>query len=297
MNIHHLELFYYVAKCGGIAAAVRNIPYGIQQPAISGQMAKLEEALGVKLFNRRPFALSPAGEELFRFVEPFFANISTVEKKIVSSAAPQLRIAAPTMALHEYVPKLLRRVRQKFPAFRLNLYEASQPEVEILLQTREIDLAVTSIQKKLRTGLHSQALIDLPLVLLVPKKHPLTNANELWQRDKIEETLITFPPTEPVVVQFQRGLKALGIEWFSGIEVNSVNLIECYVTNGFGIGLTAAGPGIRCPAHLRRIPLEGFPPITMGAVWAGKLTPIARHFLAEVETQAKTIQEPPDRKL
>jgi len=40
MNIHHLELFYYVAKHGGIAAAVRKMPYGIQQPAVSGQIAR-----------------------------------------------------------------------------------------------------------------------------------------------------------------------------------------------------------------------------------------------------------------
>ena len=38
MNIHHLELFYYVARHGGITEAVRNIPYGIQQPAVSGQV-------------------------------------------------------------------------------------------------------------------------------------------------------------------------------------------------------------------------------------------------------------------
>ena len=53
MNIHHLELFYFVAKHGGIAAAVRNIPYGIQQPAVSGQIAKLEESLGTKQNNSR----------------------------------------------------------------------------------------------------------------------------------------------------------------------------------------------------------------------------------------------------
>jgi len=290
MNIHHLELFYYVAKHGGIAAAVRNIPYGIQQPAVSGQIAKLEESLGVKLFNRRPFSLLPAGEELFRFVEPFFGNIGVVEKKIHSSVAPQLRIAAPTMALHDYVPDLLHRLREKFPSFRLNLHEASQPEVEVLLQTQEIDLAVTSIDKKPRPGFHSQPLIELPLVLLVPKKHPLKDAQELWRRDKIEETLITFPPTEPVSVQFQRGLKALGVEWFSGIEVNSIRLIECYVSNGFGIGLTTAVPGTSCDPRVRRIPLDGFPPVTMGAVWVGKLSPIARQFLAEVETQAKAIE-------
>ena len=41
MNVHHLELFYYVAKHGGISQAVRNIPYGIQQPAVSGQVLAL----------------------------------------------------------------------------------------------------------------------------------------------------------------------------------------------------------------------------------------------------------------
>ena len=61
MNIHHLELFYYVARFGGISEAVRNIPYGIQQPAVSGQILQLEEFLGVTLFQRRPFELTPAG--------------------------------------------------------------------------------------------------------------------------------------------------------------------------------------------------------------------------------------------
>ena len=32
MNIHHLELFYYVARHGGISEAVRKMPYGIQHP-------------------------------------------------------------------------------------------------------------------------------------------------------------------------------------------------------------------------------------------------------------------------
>ena len=47
MNIHHLELFYFVAKFEGITAAVRKMPYGIQQPAVSGQILQLEEKLGV----------------------------------------------------------------------------------------------------------------------------------------------------------------------------------------------------------------------------------------------------------
>ena len=45
MNIHHLELFYYVARYRGISRAVRNTPYGIQQPAVSSQILLLEQDL------------------------------------------------------------------------------------------------------------------------------------------------------------------------------------------------------------------------------------------------------------
>ena len=51
MNLHHVELFYHVAKHGGISRAVRHMPYGIQQPAVSSQILLLEQDLGVKLFD------------------------------------------------------------------------------------------------------------------------------------------------------------------------------------------------------------------------------------------------------
>src|SRR5512140_1404162 len=75
MNIHHLELFYYVARHGGISEAVRHMPYGIQQPAVSDQVIQLEESLGAALFHRRPFSLTPAGSELFESIKPFFDNL------------------------------------------------------------------------------------------------------------------------------------------------------------------------------------------------------------------------------
>jgi len=45
MNVHHLELFYYVAKHAGVSAAARHMPYGIQQPAISAQILQFEDSL------------------------------------------------------------------------------------------------------------------------------------------------------------------------------------------------------------------------------------------------------------
>ncbi|MGB0145275.1 MAG: LysR family transcriptional regulator, partial [Akkermansiaceae bacterium] len=99
MNIHHLELFYFVAKFEGITAAVRKMPYGIQQPAVSGQILQLEEKLGVKLFNRRPFALTPAGEELYDYIYPFFSRLGDLEEKLRGEEGRHLRLAATASAL------------------------------------------------------------------------------------------------------------------------------------------------------------------------------------------------------
>src|SRR6266496_3170570 len=287
MNIHHLELFYFVAKHGGIAAAVRNIPYGIQQPAVSGQIAKLEESLGTKLFQRRPFTLSPAGLELFEFIKPFFDNVEIVGEKLRQNRSPQLRIAAPSIVLHDYIPELLQKLRTKFPEFRLYLHEAARAEAERLLLARDVDLAITLVEKKLRAGILVRPLLELPLILLVHKKSRLACAGELWKRDKIEETLISFPRADPIHASFQRGLERLGVEWFCGIEVNSARLIERYVASGYGIGLAVAVPGFKPSPQVRALPLFHFPPVVGGAVWSGKLSNIAQQLLAELETEAQ----------
>src|SRR5437879_13649124 len=108
MNIHHLELFYYVARHGGIVPAVRNMPYGIQQPAVSGQIARLEESLGTKLFNRRPFALLPPGVELYEFIPPFFDEIGHVGEAIRGGSSQKLRLAAPAKVLSALLPEMSR---------------------------------------------------------------------------------------------------------------------------------------------------------------------------------------------
>jgi DNA-binding transcriptional LysR family regulator len=165
----------------------------------------------------------------------------------IRGASQQLRIAAPPVVRHDYVSELLQRVRRRFPSFRLQLHEAARADAERLLLAGEIDLAITMLDEKRRPEIHSRPLLELPLILLVNKKHGVTTARQLWSRDKIEETLITFPRSDPVQAHFQRGLEQLGVEWFPGIEVNSTRLIDHYVANGYGIGLTVAAPSFKSP--------------------------------------------------
>ena len=206
MNIHHLELFYYVARHGGIMEAVRNIPYGIQQPAVSGQVAQLEEYLGVTLFQRRPFALTPPGEKLYQFIQPFFSNLEAVASELQGGRVRQIRIGASTTVLRDHLPEVFQSVRRKYPNLKIALREGYHPDLESLLQREELDLAVTLIQKKAAPGIHSLELLKLPLVLLVEKNSKVTAAEQLWKRDKIEEPLICLPEAEAISKHFQQGL-------------------------------------------------------------------------------------------
>jgi DNA-binding transcriptional LysR family regulator len=289
MNVHHLELFYYVARHGGIMPAVRNIPYGIQQPAVSSQIAQLEEFLGVTLFHRRPFALTPEGEKLYEFIRPFFSNLEKVADELQGGQARRIRIGASTIVLREHLPELFRDVRKKFPGLKLSLREGFPIQFEEWLQRDEIDLAITLMEKKTAPGIHSLALLELPLVLLVEKNSGIGSAEELWQRDKIDEPLICLPQGETVCRNFQQKLNALGVDWFPGIEVSSLELIETYVANGLGAGVTLALPGKKFPSHVRALPLNGFSPVIVGALWRGRKTPLLETFLKEVKLRARRV--------
>src|SRR3954470_1431010 len=142
MNIHHLELFYHVAEHGGISAAVRQMPYGIQQPAVSSQIRLLEEDLGVKLFERQPFQLTSKGEALFAFVRPFFGNLDDIKAQLSQRTTPQLRFGASELVLREHVPPVIAQVREKYPGLRLAMRAGVQPQLETLLRERELDLAI-----------------------------------------------------------------------------------------------------------------------------------------------------------
>jgi DNA-binding transcriptional LysR family regulator len=287
MNIHYLELFYYVAKHGGITEAVRNIPYGIQQPAVSGQVVQLEEYLGVTLFQRRPFALTPEGEKLYKFITPFFANLENVAGEIQDGQTRHIRVGASNIILREHLPELFHSVRKKFHGLKIFLREGSPAQLEELLQKDEIDLAVTLIEKKPATGIHSLALLELPLVLLVEKKCPLKTAEELWQLDRIDETLICLPQSESVCKTFQQWLGKRGVDWFPGIEASSAEMIETYVANGLGIGLSVTIPQKPLPANVRALPLAGFSPVIIGVLWRGTKTPLIKTFLDEAQRRAK----------
>jgi len=283
MNTHHLELFYYVAKHGGISQALRYIPYGIQQPALSSQLIALEEALGTKLFQRRPFALSPAGEELYAFISPFFGNLQAVADRISGYENPRLRIASTPTIVRDYFPFYLSLVREEFPNLRIAVKEIESTQMEDYLRRQEVDLAVSFCEGKPPSGLRYQSLVKLPLHLIVPADSPHKSALPAIRQSIAEGVnLVSLPATTTPHRTFQKALKRHQLAWSPEIEVNSLGLIHAYVAEGFGVGLSVDIPNLALPESIRALPLRQFPKLEIGIFWQGKLTPVASHFAKEV---------------
>lgn len=283
INIHHLELFYYVAKFGGISAAVRQMPYGIQQPAVSGQILQLEENLGVALFQRQPFRLTAEGQELLTFIKPFFDHVEEVGERLRKNFAPQLRIGAAEPVLRVHLPNVIARVKETHPGFRLVLRSGFQNELEAWLQSREIDLAVVPLRRRPPPHTRSLPLVRLPLVLLVPRKSKFKTAGELLARPTHDEPLIGLPMAEAISDVFQAELKRRRITWPFSTEASSLELITQYVANDAGFGVSIDLPEITHHRDVRVLPLPDFPPVELGILWEGEPAPLLRLTLQHIQ--------------
>lgn len=283
LNVHHLELFYFVAKYEGITAAVRKMPYGIQQPAVSGQLLRLEENLGVKLFHRRPFALTPAGEKLYDFVHPFFSKLDEVAGQLTGGEQNHLRLVASSLVLTNHLPVILDLLRAEFPDLRLTLRDSLPSGVEGLLAD-EADLAVSVIPSRTAAGIKVEPLMKLPLILLTPPGKPARTFQQLLEgvddlTNSISEPLVALPEHETLTRLFEEGLNKLGVHWPTTIEVNTLDLVQAYAQQGYGYGVLVQVPGVQLPTGVRAIELTDFPPLEIGLLHRGQLKPLAKRFV------------------
>ena len=264
MNPHHLELFYYVAKSKGVSRAARQMVYGIQQPSVSAQVNALEKDLGVVLYERRPFKLTPAGEELFKFVQPFFGKMAEIRERLQGGA--QLRFGASPILFRDYLSPVIHAVQTQFPRLSLILRALNQPELIEALEHDELDLIISLIPDKLSPGFRALEIVQLPLILLTPRRSKVKSAEQLWQAERIAEPLISVGPRELISQRFQQKLLQMGVYWKTTIEMDSLELIEKYVGEGYGIGLSVWLPERKLSANLCAVELPNFPSVTLGII-------------------------------
>jgi len=122
----------------------------------------------------------------------------------------------------------------------------------------------------------------------VHRTSPVKTAADLWGQKKITVPLIGQPARTSFMLGFQRDLKRRRVSWPQAVEVTSAELVVRYVENGegYGVGNLAIPAILKKHRDVRVLPLEGFEPMSMGALWRGELTPLMRATLLEVQRYA-----------
>jgi DNA-binding transcriptional LysR family regulator len=174
IELRHLRYFLAVAECCHFSRAAENV--GIAQPALSQQVIRLEEALGVKLFDRanKRVSLTPAGEvfvgEAQGVLVAVHRGIDTV-RRVSAGEADQIRLGYPSSVGSSLLPALVRRFRQRCPAVGLTVVETVGDAVWPRLQDGSLDAALVLGNPTPAPGAGIAPLCELDVVAVVPSGH------------------------------------------------------------------------------------------------------------------------------
>jgi LysR family nitrogen assimilation transcriptional regulator len=145
MDIQRLRAFLYAAQLGSISRAATQLR--IAQPALSRQIQKLEEELGVALLVRQGRGVRPteAGAMLVRKGEPLLRQIQDTADEVVASAGVAtgtVGFAVPPGAGKTLGPSLVMRYRERCPNVTLRIMSGLSGQIRQWLVNGQVDVAL-----------------------------------------------------------------------------------------------------------------------------------------------------------
>src|SRR5210317_1373226 len=144
MNLRDLKYIIAVAETGHFGKAAERC--FVSQPTLSGQIKKLEEELGVDIFERtsRKVRVTAIGEEILRHARQMLEQAQVIRNLSAAQRDPltgALRIGAiPTISPY-LMPLILMPLKQQHPQLRLVLSEETTDRLLQRLHDHEIDAA------------------------------------------------------------------------------------------------------------------------------------------------------------
>lgn len=168
--LRELKTFIAVTRYGTFAAAGMHI--GLTQSAVSAQIRNLEQALGIRLFDRtgRQALLNAAGERalpMAREMLETFARMAVSDD--VSEYRGELKIGAVATVQTGLLPQALLRLRQQAPLLEAKLVPGVSLNLLSQVDTGEVDLAILIKPPfELPKELSAQVIRKEPFVLIVP---------------------------------------------------------------------------------------------------------------------------------
>ena len=185
MNLRDLKYLIAVAETEHFGQAAARCY--VSQPTLSGQIKKLEQELGVTLFERtnRSVSITPIGTEIIKHAKLILEQADVIKQLAQALRDPlagALRVGAiPTVSPY-LIPLILHPLKKKYPQMRLVLSEEITDMLTQRLLAHQIDVAILATEVT-DPELEVLPLFEEPFWLAHPRDHEIYSKEEITRRD------------------------------------------------------------------------------------------------------------------
>jgi DNA-binding transcriptional LysR family regulator len=288
VELRHLRYFVAVAEELSFTRAAARLH--IAQPPLSTQIRRLEEELGVALFDRsrRQIALTEAGELLLGEARRLLAQTElalAATRRAGTGESGRLTIGFVPSASTSSLPEHLRAFRVRHPGVELFLRELPPDELVAQLHAGALDVSFL-YRPTPDERLRFRVVAREPLVAALPAEHRLAGGRAPLRMAQLRAEPFVLPARHHMPGLHARVLEACAA---AGFEPDAVQK-DVWLMQTI-LGLVAAGLGVALvPASVRHLNRTGVAfrrlrdagaPIELGALWrAEETSATVRNFLA-----------------
>lgn len=198
MELRVLNYFVATAQELNMTRAAQKLL--VSQPALSRQIADLEDELGVKLFNRQPrhLTLTPAGQYLYEQAKEILTLASKTKSNLQSSAviSGDLTIAAGESFAMQRLMNIVSNIIRDYPTVKIHILSGDYEFAERRLNTGAVDFAVIIGN----LPLDNYASLQLPEKdtwgVLMTKDDPLAKKNAITDEDLVGRNVLNSQQAE-----------------------------------------------------------------------------------------------------
>jgi len=242
MHIHwtprDLTVFETLADTGSFRRTAAQVC--LSQSAVSGVIARLEETLATRLFDRttRSVHLTQAGKVFLDQVRLLQAQTEEAVRQVRSIselAVGKVRVAALPSLAATVVPRAFARFAQANPGIRLKLLDTLSGPAFDMVRAGQVDFALTAANPAY-PDLDYQPLASDGFVLLLPQHHPLARGRKaLRWPDVAALPHISMPLPSSVRQYADAALLEHGIRFAPQFELEHLASIKALVAAGLGV--------------------------------------------------------------
>jgi DNA-binding transcriptional LysR family regulator len=254
MNIEYLKTFQEIVRLGSFSETAKKM--GISQPAVTFQVQKLEQELGVILIDRsqRNITLTPAGKRLLSFAE----NIGEEREKLRydleqlrDKVSGELLIGASTIPGEYLLPTLLAKFKQRYPAVKIQVDVSDSLTVIGKINDNDCEVGFCGIKPEEKDTTSFKIAGD-EIVLIVFPGHPLASKRAVAVEELEEEPFIFREKTSGTQRNLENLLGKAGLDirqWTPHLVLGSTQAVVAAVAAGAGIAFVSNLATKQCTAQ------------------------------------------------